>query len=106
MISISTLYHKPYSSEWYDFPKEGTKHRSYYIFGSPHEFHVIHEDGSISSAWSYGEKHFTYSYDELHAQQEADKQQKIINKERKELLKVFQEMSIEELREAVRKINS
>lgn len=106
MISLSTLYHKPNSSEWYDFPKEGTKCHSYYVFGSPREFHVIHKDGSISSAWSYGEKHFTYSHDELCAQQEADRQQKIINKERKELLKVFQDMSIEELREAVRKINS
>lgn len=98
MKNINELWYA--NLKWYDYPVVDGQHRAYRI-NSPKPFKVRHEDGTFTLAYSYGDYHFTYSKDELMNKRAENAQKAAKNKERAELLKYFEALSNEELKQII-----
>lgn len=98
MKRIDELFHDNKNYKWYDYPVEGTEHRSYRVGA---KFRVYHEDGSFSTAYPYGERQFTYDIEELYKVRIKDANIHAYNKERNALLAQIKELDNDTLKRIV-----
>lgn len=93
---MTTLYNR--KNKLYDF-KESENERSVMSRvnnGKP--FKVYHIDGTVSIAYGFGEKQFTYDYVELLEKKAEFQATMEYNKERKKLMEKIKNLSNEELK--------
>lgn len=100
MKKINELWHANF--KWYDYPVINGEHHSYRV-GSAKPFKVYHSDGTFTLAYSYGDYHFTYSKAELDEKRAENKAKAEYNKERANLLKYFESLTNEELKQIINK---
>ena len=98
MKRINELFHDSKNYKWYDYPVEGTEHRSYRV-GT--KFRVYHEDGSFSTAYPYGERQFTYDLEELYKVRIKDANTHAYNKERNMLIAQIKELDNDTLKQII-----
>lgn len=97
MKNICELYHDAKEHRYYDYPVAGARKLSYRINnGKP--FEVIRADGIIALAYGFGEKHFTYSLEELQEAKKAYQEKRALLNERNKLLEQLKNVDIETLR--------
>ena len=98
MLNINTLWSD--GKRNYDYEVEGASRRGWRVNqGKP--FRVYHRDGSSSLAYQFGEKHFTYSQEELVEVKAAYQAERAAIHEHNELVKRLAAMDTETLRRLV-----
>ena len=100
MERIENLWYKDH--KYFDYQVEGGKHQDYRV-GT--HLKIYHQDGSVTTAYQYGDYHYTYSQAELALQRQLDQHLKEYNKERKALLAVFQNMDNDQLKQVISRLN-
>lgn len=95
MISIRTLYNR--NHKLYDYKVNETEREVFYRHNDGKPFKVFHKDGTCSIAYGYGEKQFTYDYDELMQVKKEYIETRKENARRKELVEKFKMLSTEEM---------
>lgn len=97
MKNINELYRNKTIHRIFDYPATGAEHLSYRENnGKP--FEVYHADGSVSTAYGFGEKQFTYSYAELMQAKEDYQAKRAYLNERNKLLEQLKDIDLDTLR--------
>lgn len=103
MNKINTLYKR--NHKLYDYKIEATEKPLICRTNNGKSFTVYHIDGTESIAYGYGEKLFTYDYEELIQAKKDYEENRNINAKRKNLIQRFEALSIEEMEYLLTLIN-
>ena len=94
MKAIKELYHDRQNYKWYDYPAINRVQEDSRLGA---RFKVYHADNTYSYGYMYGERQFTYDYNELMSVRKNDKAKHAINKIRNELINRIKELDVETL---------